>query len=246
MASTAPGNALARLGRFLGKVRKHGPRGVYLHFLRKLPHWEYEWADRYLDRKYSISTAGEISRAELGLSHPEWNHYAPSYYGSLRRIFAAVPWRGGDDVFVDFGSGLGRVLVYAALRPMKRVIGVEYSAALNGAARRNLANARGHLRCDNIEIVEADAASYAIPDDATVLFFGNPFTGSILDAVLGELRASLMRAPRRIYFVSHSHEPDYPFEMQVRACPWLERVAEVSLLRGYNAWIYTNSRWTDA
>jgi hypothetical protein len=246
MASLSPGTPLARLGRFLGKVRRKGPRGIYRHFVRRIPHWEYKWEDRYLDRKYGIATAGEISATALGHPHPEWHDYAPSYYGSLRRIFAAVPWRGGDDVLIDYGSGLGRVLVYAAMRPMKRVVGIEFSATLNDAARTNVESARPLLRCQHVEIVTADAARYEIPDDATVLYFGNPFIGSVLTAVLEQLRASLMRAPRRVVFVSHSHEPTYPFEVQVRACPWLRRIGEVNLLRGYNAWIYTNSQWTDA
>jgi predicted RNA methylase len=150
----------------------------------------------------------------------------------------------GSDVFVDYGSGLGRVLVCAAMYPVRKVIGVEFSPQLNEAAWSNIGNARKWMDCREVEIVAVDAALYPVPDDATLLYFANPFRGSILAAVLEQIEASLERAPRRIQFISHSHEAHSPFEQQVRKCPWLQSCAEVRLLRGYRAWIYTNNQWT--
>ncbi len=228
-----------RLQWYVRKIREKGPRGVYRHLILRIPPWEHELViDKYCEWKFGISTAAEITAAELGHIDPDWHDYAPSYYLSLRRILAALPLT-GEDVFIDFGSGLGRCLVYGATYPMRRVIGVEYSSALNEAARDNIARAAPHIKCE-IEVVRADAAQYRIPDDATIFYFGNPFKGSVLAAVLENIRASLERAPRRIYFVSHSHEEDYPFEQQVRRCPWLGLYREVKLHRGYRAWIYTN------
>ena len=145
--------------------------------------------DKYLDWRFGISTARVITAEELGHTHPEWYDYAPSYYLSLRRIFAALPLK-REDVFIDFGSGLGRVLVYAARHPLRRVVGVEYTESLNEAARDNIARAAAHLKCREIEIVGADAAQYPIPDDATILYFGNPFIGSVLASVLENARCS--------------------------------------------------------
>lgn len=229
---------------YLRKIREKGVRGVYRHFLLRVPHWEDEWIDRYYDRKYGIRTGGEIPAHELGHTHPEWHDYGPSYYRSFRRIMRKVDLDAGRDVFVDYGSGLGRVLVCAAMYPVRKVIGVEFSAQLNEAARRNVETARPWMRCDDVEIVAADAALYELPDDATLLYFANPFKGSILRAVLARIEASLQRRPRRIQLVSHSHEAHTPFEQEVRRCEWLRMTAEVRLLRGYRAWIYTNSRWT--
>lgn len=243
MSASTPGPTRG-IAWYLRKVREKGWKGVFRHFALRVPPWEQKLFDKYVDWKLGISTAGEISSVALGHDHPEWHDYAPSYYMSLRRILAGLKFRGGDDVLVDFGSGLGRVLVYAAAYPVKRIIGVEYSEALNRAARDNLERARGRMKCRDVDVVTADAARYSIPDDATLLYFGNPFVGGVLAAVLDNTRASLMRSPRRIYLVSHSHEPTYPFEQQIRRCPWLRMDTEIKLHRGYRAWIYTNTEWT--
>ena len=53
-----------------------------------------------------------------------------------------------DDVLVDFGSGMGR-MVYVAARhyPFGRVVGVEISQRFNDVALANLERARPRLRC---------------------------------------------------------------------------------------------------
>jgi cyclopropane fatty-acyl-phospholipid synthase-like methyltransferase len=47
-----------------------------------------------------------------------------------------------DFVFVDLGSGKGRVILRAATRPFRRVEGVEFSEPLHRVALRNIDNAR--------------------------------------------------------------------------------------------------------
>ena len=47
-----------------------------------------------------------------------------------------------DDVFIDLGSGMGRMVLEAARYPFKRVIGVELVEQLHDLARANLASTR--------------------------------------------------------------------------------------------------------
>jgi hypothetical protein len=46
--------------------------------------------------------------------------------------------------------------------------------------------------------VTADAATWQVPDDVTVAYLYDPFQGETLDAVIGQLIASVDRSPRRL------------------------------------------------
>ena len=225
--------------RFAQKARAKGVRGVCRSIAHRV-RWDIvEWVrEQYWEWKLGVSTTGDVPADALGLPDPDCHGYGPSRYGSLRKILNSMDIDSATDVFIDFGSGKGRVLVLAATYPFRRVIGVDPSAKLNDIARRNVSQARRWLRCPQVAVLSADAATYAIPDDATVLYFANPFSGRVLDQVLDNIRASLARAPRRIYLISHNHDVSYPCEQQIRSCSWLRVAAEISLQRNTRAWIY--------
>lgn len=126
---------------------------------------------------------------------------------SLRRILP--PQEVTDrDVFVDFGSGMGRVVLQAARYPFRKVIGVEVSETLHGIARENIDHNRWRLRCSDIDLVHADVLEYEIPDDVTVAFLYNPFQGEIFAIVIERLLQSVERNPRplRIIYVNPVEE----------------------------------------
>jgi hypothetical protein len=75
-------------------------------------------------------------------------------------------------------------------------VGVELSSSLCRIAAANVAARRDQLRCADIELVTADAARYAIPDDVTVVYLYNPFRGAVFQAVVDGLLKSLERSPR--------------------------------------------------
>lgn len=126
--------------------------------------------------------------------------YRPSGWSFLRRALRHRPVR-SDDVFVDFGSGKGRVVYAAARLPFKRVVGVEIAPELTETARRNIERNRGRLECHDIDLVTADAAEWEVPDDMTIAYFFSPFVGSIFAAVLRNIVASLERAPRKVTLI---------------------------------------------
>lgn len=153
---------------------------------------------RLLERRAGIDTMGRLTQEELGISPEHQEVYAPAFWFALRRT---LPRRevGPDDVFIDFGSGMGRVVYQAARRyPFKRVIGVELSERLHVVAQDNLARPAAKLRCRDVELLCGDVLEYEIPDDLTVAFFANPFSGPIFQAVVDKLMASVQRAPRRL------------------------------------------------
>jgi predicted RNA methylase len=113
------------------------------------------------------------------------------------------------EVFVDVGCGEGRMLLEAALRYRPtRCVGVELSSELAGVARANVNRAGRRLRCP-VEVVEADATSWEIPADASVVYLFNPFRGAVFAGFLERLLASLDAAPRTIrlvYCLPREHE----------------------------------------
>ena len=137
---------------------------------------------------------------ELDHFHPDRTHYLPSGWLDLRR---ALPRRDVQptDVFVDFGSGKGRIVYEAAKYPFARVMGVEISAKLNEVARRNIERNRHKLSCRNVELITADAAEFEVPDDLTVAYFYHPFGGETFEKVLANIVGSLDRNPRRLTLI---------------------------------------------
>ncbi len=91
--------------------------------------------------------------------------------------------------FVDLGAGMGRVVLHAARRPFRQIVGVEVSPALLEVAKENRAAYRGALACRDVRLVRADAATFAFPRGDVVVYLYNPFTAPVLDAVLARLAA---------------------------------------------------------
>lgn len=162
------------------------------------------WAGGYVDRRHGLDTAQPVGRDELGYDVPERDAYTASRWLALP---IALPRREvtEDDVFVDLGSGKGRVVLQAARRyPFKRVIGVELSPELNEIARANLERVRPRLRCRHVELVTADASQWDVPDDVSVVYLYNPFKGPIFASVFDRLSEAVDRSgrPLRIVYVS--------------------------------------------
>jgi SAM-dependent methyltransferase len=132
--------------------------------------------------------------------HPDRVWYQPSGWSYLKRALGPSAVE-STDVFVDFGSGKGRVLYQAAQYPFARVIGVEISAALNEIAQANIEQNRHRLSCQNVELVTSDAAEYDVPDDVTVAYFYYPFVGETFGRVVENIVASLDRKPRRFRII---------------------------------------------
>jgi SAM-dependent methyltransferase len=156
-----------------------------------------------------LETARTLDLDRVGLAAPDRVDYIPSGWSWVLRALRGRSV-GPDDVFVDFGSGKGRV-VYLVARYYRfgRVVGVELSDHLTRVAERNLERARPRLRCQDVRLVSCDATEFEIPDDMTVAYFYNPFTGETFRRVIDNIVASLDRRPRRLSLVYAN--PDVSF-----------------------------------
>lgn len=138
-----------------------------------------------------------VELEDLGLHAPDRVRYQASGWSFLRRALRRCEIR-PTDVFVDFGSGKGRVLWQAAHYPFARVVGIEISPQLNEVAARNIEPNLHRLTCRDIELITADATEAEIPDDMTFAYLYSPFEGETFRCVLRRIIESLDRAPRRL------------------------------------------------
>ena len=153
-----------------------------------------------------LHTEGTVSLEELNLASPDRVGYKAAGWSILPRILPARRVS-SQDVFIDYGSGMGRMVYEAAARyPFKRVIGLELSEELSEIARANLERNSSRLRCPNVEIVTGDALEYDPPSDVTVALFCNPFTGTILEAAVHKLLDAASGPLRIIYFNPTQHD----------------------------------------
>jgi SAM-dependent methyltransferase len=157
---------------------------------------------RVIERRYlGASTGADIWPKELGY---EYGMYRGSSWLVLREVFRTLEIA-EDDVFVDVGSGMGRVVLMAARRRFKRVIGIERSSQLNQVAEGIIDRHRHRLACQDIELLSVDALEWSVPDDLTVVYLFCPFPESVFEQLVERLLASLDRAPRPmrlIYYFS--------------------------------------------
>jgi len=93
-------------------------------------------------------------------------------------------------IFIDFGSGKGRVLLVAAQFPFSEVIGVEFSRQLHEIALRNISRFPAEqLRCCFIRSILEDAAAFILPPSDLVCYLYNSFESKVLTSVVQKLAA---------------------------------------------------------
>lgn len=175
---------------------------------------------RYREWRIGIQTCGNVYWDNTEID-PACTNYQPIDYASLDFLFDRQEIQSDRDVFLDYGSGKGRVIAVAATHPFKRVIGVEMSAELCATAHQNLDTARGK-RCGAVEIIHIDAAAYRVPVEVNVIYFYLPFTGHIFKEVTEQIRISLAKAPRKLSILFLVHDAD---SCDLSFCEWLTESA---------------------
>src|SRR5262249_8840372 len=123
-------------------------------------------SNAYWERRLGIRTNGWF-----WMDREDSAPYGTQTYASNRQILDALRLR-PDDVFVDIGSGKGRVVCMAACSQVGEVIGVEYSEPLTAIARDNAERLRGRRAPIELHTGLAEEFDYS---RATVLFLFNPF-----------------------------------------------------------------------
>jgi hypothetical protein len=115
-----------------------------------------------------------------------------------------------NDVLVDVGAGLGHVAMLAAICSAARTIGIEMEGAHVDCARRSAQS----LQLPRVTFIRQDArvADYS---SGTLFYLYTPFTGTVLRAVLDQLREQA--SGRQIRVCTYG-----PCTQWVAHEPWLE------------------------
>ncbi|HYO26604.1 MAG TPA: hypothetical protein VEQ85_16805 [Lacipirellulaceae bacterium] len=191
-------------------LRTQGLGGVAAKLVGKV-------ADQAFERRHGIDTirTAQLDDLTIRAGRLERGHF---YEGSrvlpLRALLRDL--RRGHDAhddpgaLVDIGCGKGKVLLVAAAAGWPTVRGIEFAHELCLVARANWEKFRTSTGPDStVEIIESDAAAYAIRPDETTFFLFNPFGVETLAHVLDNLARSAAEHPRRIEIVVACLTPHY-------------------------------------
>jgi SAM-dependent methyltransferase len=157
------------------------------------------------DKQFNINTLGYIHYTNLKVNKNFNQHHAASYFGSDPKYFRDsirnlnIDYR--QFVFIDFGSGKGRVILLATEFPFKSIIGVEFSEELCKIAQDNICSFNSDIDKVKVETVCMDASEFPLPKDCLVCYFFNPFDATIMAQVLSNINNSLLENPREIFIV---------------------------------------------
>jgi hypothetical protein len=148
------------------------------------------------DRRFGVS----ISVDSVPVKSTENNGYGGSEWFPVRRALRKLK-PGPQDVFADLGSGEGIALLIAGRLPFRRVIGIDIDEEFDRSARENIARAAGRLRAAEVTSVTASVLEWPVPDDLSVVYMFNPFTGKTFRQGLERIFESYDRAPRELRII---------------------------------------------
>jgi hypothetical protein len=137
--------------------------------------------------------------------------YLPCGVAEILTMVREIPLR-AEDVLVDLGSGLGRVVILAHLLTDARGLGIEIQDALVQRAE----TCRAALGLPDVSFVRADATEVEL--DGSVFFLYSPFNGEMLTRVVARIEAVARRRPVGICAV----------DLELPDVSWLSRRATSS------------------
>ena len=185
-------------------IRPPGPEALanaVTKLRRHLVRFLYRCSERVYEWRFGIATRTEVQLRDFGINDPAAFAHVATSYRRFFQLMKLLPIRPGEDVFLDFGAGMGRAVVLAATYPFRKVIGVELVPELANIARENVRRIRPRLTCPEVEIHNTDARNFEIPPEVSVIYFWNPFGEEILASVFENIIRSFRKAPRDLTIV---------------------------------------------
>jgi len=175
--------------------------------------------DNYYERYFDVFTKGYISTEDLEINHHESVYYVPTHYRHIINMLNKLPVDKTNSTLVDYGCGKGRVIIAAASNRYKKIIGVELSPIIN-IAKSNIRKMR-YRNTENIELIQCNAIDFNVPSDVNIIFFYNPFRGSILESVVKNIHSSYKANPRKLYII---YLNNYHFDEIITHQDWLTKI----------------------
>ena len=176
---------------------------------------DYDW-DHRVDT--TAATVGYRDRFR-GLLH---SPYQPTDPALFHEMISKLEINFPEFVFIDVGSGKGRVLLMAADYPFRRIVGLELLPELHQIAQENIRKYKSESqKCFVIQSVLANACEFEFPPDPLVLYLFNPLPESALVIFLQNLERSIRENPRPVFLLYHNPL----LERVLSSRSWLSRIS---------------------
>jgi SAM-dependent methyltransferase len=150
------------------------------------------------EHQYQLRTSG-IDHLTGVLSQDQLAHasiYQPVNFFTAEQLFQQLQPDDYRTGFVDAGCGKGRVMAMAAQKGFRNIYAFDIAAPLCIAAAVLAEKLEQQFSSLTIQVDCIDAAEYAFPDDAGVVFLFNPFDDHIMKSFAASALQSLQRKPR--------------------------------------------------
>lgn len=237
--------------------RALGIRRIARHLLP----WLHDRAARdhgdEFDARFGTDTATAMTPAEAGIPGSRRRDavmYLPTAERDLCAMLDSIGWDDAllsESTFVDVGSGKGRVVLLAAMRAFRQVVGIELSARLHAIAVRNFVECvvRRAL-ASPVRLDHADACDLEVPEGPFVVYMFHPFGEAVAELVVDRLVAALQAQPRPAAIVYakpllQRRLPDRVFERGAVFAPVVERGRRTRHFEV--AWtVFANDAWLAA
>jgi hypothetical protein len=90
-------------------------------------------------------------------------------------------------------------MLTARRSPFKTIIGGDVSEKINITCEKNIQIIKPRLKCKSFVNVTSNAADYQITDEATIIYFFNPFGIEEMNNVFHSISKFVSVNPRRVY-----------------------------------------------
>jgi hypothetical protein len=164
-------------------------------------------SEKTFDQRFAVETNGIIKLSELDIQFA-WKDedtrlkYQATNPVLFQIIMRSLPIKTNEYVFVDIGSGKGRVLILASTYKFKKIIGIEFAHELHAVAEANVRRHMARLgRIGEVECILADAAQWQPPEEKLVIYLFNPFGADVMERVLANVERSLVERPRDLHLI---------------------------------------------
>jgi SAM-dependent methyltransferase len=180
-----------------------GPYTLLRHYLNNRKRYvTYSDQDQF-DVQHGVETTKRVHLTDLEIDSPNWIH-ADGYWPTPSHVFqnalSELKTNYDNLVFIDFGSGKGRVLLMASEFPFRKIIGVEFSSQLHAIAEENIRRYQTTTqKCRDVTSICADFTQFPIPTDPLFVFLYNPSSLEITSALAGNIAQSLRKHPRELW-----------------------------------------------
>ncbi len=195
--------------------------------------------DKRFDRRFGIESSQRRRTERPDTGSSDFVDHQPVSYTDMRQLLDRLTIY-SEDVFLDYGSGMGRAVCLAATYSFRSVLGVEVSAEFCRTALQNIQRVGSKLRCKDVRIIKADAVRYEVPGDVSIIFLFNPFGGGALAAVLDNIENSIRKSRRNLRVIFYGTISSQAFREQAAKRDWLALESETVLKTGALVLLYVN------